>query len=245
MSQPTVLITGASKRIGQAIAIAFAKRGCNLAIHYNHSHLEAEKLQQTILKHYPVKCEIMQGQLGDSETYEMLIQKCASCFGGLDYLVNNASIFFPTPIMQAESDQFDNFIKVNSLAPLKLSLHALPMLKQTKGAIVNLIDIYADAGLTDHTFYVASKACLNELTKALALECAPEVRVNGVSPGAILWPEQENQMTLGQQKILDATATKQLGTPEAIAATVVFLALDAHYITGSTINVDGGRRDYI
>ncbi|WP_185964376.1 SDR family oxidoreductase [Aliikangiella marina] len=246
MSRPTVLITGGSKRIGKATAIAFASRGCNIALHYNHSRQSAERVQEEISHNFSVTCTIHQGELNNYQpATEKLISECLSQHGRLDYLINNASIFYPTPMREAKPAQLDSFLKVNCLAAKHLAELAWPSLQKAQGAIVNLIDIYADAGLAEHTLYTASKACLKSLTQELALVMAPWIRVNGVSPGAILWPEQQSHVGEEQLKILASTSLKKLGTAEAIAETVVFLAMRAHYITGSVINVDGGRRDFI
>lgn len=245
MSRPTVLITGAAKRIGQAVALAFAERGFDLAIHYNHSRIEAEKVQSKISQRSNCRCELLQGKLDQPDTPQQLVAQCIEKFGRLDQLVNNASIFFPTPVDEADETQLNQFMQINCFAPKQLALQAFPFLQKANGSIVNLIDIYAEAGLTEHSLYVASKSSLKALTQEMAIEFAPIVRVNGVSPGAILWPEHDNEESDSQKAILDATATKSLGTPESIAATVIFLALSANYITGNVIKVDGGRRDYI
>lgn len=246
--KPTVLITGAAKRLGRATALAFAKQGFNIAIHFNHSEIEAKKLQQKIEKQHPVECATFQSDLTENKTAEKLIDACISYFGQLDHLINNASIFYPTPFLMTENEHITDFINVNCITPTNLAYCAYPYLKKTKGSIVNLIDIYADAGLLEHTPYVAAKSAFKAATQSQALEFAPDVRVNGVSPGAIMWPDQSVKSAeeeLKQKEILERTSLKTLGDPKDIAATVCFLALQAHYTTGSVIRVDGGRRDFI
>ena len=251
--QPTVLITGAAKRIGKATAEAFAKRGCNLLLHYNHSQQNAESLKLALVETYQVECQIYKAELDRRDAIASIIEFCIAQFDRLDYLVNNASLFYPTPFETVANSQIDQLLQVNSFAPRLLAKHCAPLLKQNSGAIVNLIDIYADAGLDQHTAYVTSKSLLKGITQDLAHELAPEVRVNGVSPGAILWPDATStqgsngdaEADQKQSQILEQSAMKRLGSPQAIAATIAYLALDANYTTGSVINVDGGRRDYI
>lgn len=246
----TILITGAAKRIGQATALAFARKGCNLVIHYNQSQQQAQLVQQQINHINPHSCELVQADLSDSSQYQQIIDRALDRYGRLDHLVNNASVFFPTPILQARESQFEEIYKTNFFAPKQLAEYSAPFLKAQRGSIINLIDIYADAGLSEHSIYVASKNALKQLTQMHALKFAPFIRVNGVSPGAILWPD-ENQTIMAKSddeakaSILAHSALKRLGQASNIASTIVYLALEAHYTTGDTINVDGGRRDYI
>lgn len=246
----TILITGAAKRLGQATAITFAHKGCNLVIHYNQSKQQAQLLQQKIHQINPDSCEIVQADLSSKTQYQQVVECALDRFGRLDHLINNASVFFPTPILQSSEEDFSGIWKTNFLAPKQLAEYAAPFLKKCRGSIVNLIDIYAVAGLSEHSLYVASKAALREITQMHALKFAPHIRVNGVAPGAILWPDEnadliENSDDTGKAQILAHSALKRLGQASNIAATIVYLALQAHYTTGEIINVDGGRRDYI
>lgn len=269
MKRPTVLITGAAKRLGRATACAFVQRGCNVMLHYNHSIQAAESLQFELLSIYPKCCQIIQAELNHQDSLVKIVEDTLTHFGRLDHLVNNASIFYPTTFypttLQNDTEiHLSSFLQTNYVAPKKLALLAEPYIAKTKGSIVNLIDIYADAGLSEHTAYVASKSALKATTQEQAKQFSPKVRVNGISPGAILWPDATNfsdeklaessisvqtQQSLPSENkkdnILNNTALKRLGHPENIAATAVYLALDACYTTGSVINVDGGRRDYI
>jgi pteridine reductase len=255
MLRPTVMITGAARRLGAATALAFAQRGCNLAIHYHGSAKEAQLLQQS-LEHLSVDCLLMSADLRVVNDVAGLVHACIDRFGQLDHQVNNASVFFPTPLETTSLNELLDTLQVNYMAPKMLMESAREFLANTDGSITNLIDIYADAGLANHEFYVASKAALKALTLQQAKFLAPKIRVNGVSPGAILWPDSPNdnsqandtsvnEADLQRQTILEHSALKRLGQPASIAATIVYLALDAKYTTGSIIRVDGGRRDYI
>ena len=258
MSRPTVIITGAAKRLGKAIALAFANRGCDLVIHYNQSDCQAQSLEQQLSQIAPKNSYLLfKGDLSIPDTLTKLIETTISRFGRIDHLINNASIFYPTPVDECISNDISHFLQINYDVPTRLAKLASPFIKTNQGSIVNLVDIYADAGLKNHTAYVAAKSALKAATQTQALEFAPSMRVNGVSPGAILWPDEETvpcdekkqsqliNQDAHQRAILDKSALKRLGQPVNIAATVCFLALDATYTTGSVIRVDGGRRDYI
>lgn len=253
-STPVAFVTGASLRLGRAIAEELHRRGCKLVLHYNRSADDAQALARKLNTQRPDSCHLIQADLSKPEQLKNLIDNLINIYARLDFLINNASIFYPTPIEDLNEQDFLRFNRINCLAAINLSKQAFPYLAQTQGAIVNMIDIYAEAGHEQHTAYVASKAALAESIKQLAFEFAPKVRVNGVSPGAILWPEindSENSTndlqpsdTLKAQ-IIENTALKRLGEPDNIAKTVAYLAMDATYSTGSVIKVDGGRRLYI
>ncbi len=250
MNRPTVLITGSAARLGKATAQEFFTQGCNLVLHYNQSHQSAKALYDYFNQQRANSCQIFQADFSQADQCTALISHCIDSFGRLDHLINNASIFYPTPMMDTSSSLLANFVTTNWVTPVKLIRAAANSLKAANGSVVNLIDIYAKAGLAEHTCYVAAKAGLEEASKQLAIELAPRVRVNCVSPGAILWPHPEQQTNSPeekqkQQSIIDNTALKNLGQADNISRTVCFLSLKAHYTTGSTINVDGGRRDYI
>jgi len=252
MTRPTVLITGAALRLGQAIAEKLFERGCNLVLHYNQSADAAKALAQGFNDSRADSCASIKADLEQPAESSRIIQFCLQRFGRLNHLINNASIFYPSPIDQAAASNLTQFLRVNCGAPVALARSAAQALAKQRGSIVNLLDIYADAGLANHSFYVASKAALQSATRQLALELAPEIRVNAVSPGAILWPSLEGTelSTTGsaQQKknaIIENSALKKIGSPSDIAETTAFLALDASYSTGSVIRVDGGRRFYI
>ncbi|MGX5202846.1 SDR family oxidoreductase [Aliikangiella sp. IMCC44632] len=255
--RPCFIISGAAKRIGKATAIQLVKAGCNIVLHYHHSAQAAVEVKEQLNLISANSCALIKADLNDFATHPEIIQCALQHFGRLDGLVNNASLFYPTPLVNLNHEQAEvvpepadllQQLRLNWRAPLNLAYLTSQSITQETGAIVNLVDIYAQAGLTQHTIYVASKAALRASTRSLALQLAPKIRVNGVAPGAILWPEQNstNQIEQTQQnQILDHSALKQLGTPQHIAATIEFLLLQGHYITGQTISVDGGRKDYI
>lgn len=212
----------------------------NISLHYRGSHEEAEKLADEFNSIRENSCVAHRLDLHKTAELPELIDACTRHWGQLDLLVNNASSFYPTHIGKMTEQHWDDLMGSNLKAPLFLSQAAIPALKQTQGSIVNIVDIHAEKPMKNHTMYCAAKAGLAMVTKSLAKELGPEIRVNGVAPGAIMWPENELDAET-QDEILNRTALKRSGLPEDIAATVLFLARDAHYITGQIIPVDGGR----
>ena len=183
---------------------------------------------------------MIQGDLNDETIYNNLIEQAFKCWNRLDVLVNNASSFYPTPVGSITMDDWHNLINSNMKAPLFLAQAAAPYLKQTQGNIINMLDVHAQRPMKEHPVYCAAKAGLAMLTMSLAKELGPNIRVNGVAPGAILWPD--NEMPEHTKKlILERTSLKKAGDPIDIAKTILFLVRDAHYITGQIIAVDGGR----
>lgn len=249
---PVALITGAAQRIGKAIAQALHQRGVKVAIHCRDSKELAEQLAAQFNQTRGDSAEVFESDLTKTHLSNQLIKQVVKRFGRLDYLVNNASIFYPTPIEQTNDTthlSYQKFLQVNFFTPVNLLKAAYPYLKVNQGSALNLIDIYAKAGLEKHTEYVASKQALHEATKQLALEFSPEVRVNGISPGAILWPDNQantcESSRAQQNRIITNTALQRIGQASDISATAVYLLLDASYTTGCTIAVDGGRQLYI
>jgi pteridine reductase len=240
LQNKTALITGASRRIGAVIARTLHSAGMNITLHYRGSKEEAEKLANELNKIRENSCIAIRLDLHDTAALPDLIEQSQQHWGQLDVLVNNASSFYPTHIGKMTEQHWDDLMGSNLKAPLFLSQAATPYLKQSNGCIVNIVDVHADKPMKSHTIYCAAKAGLAMMTKSLAKELGPEIRVNGVAPGAIMWPENELDNTV-QDDILDRTALKRSGMPEDIAAAVLFLARDAHYITGQIIPVDGGR----
>lgn len=240
------LITGAAHRLGRQIAIELHGRNIDIAIHCNHSLDVARQLCQYLNNLRQKSATVIQYDLQASDAAQKIITKTTNHFHQLDYIVNNASTFYPTPILKTNSASLESILRINAFQPIKLLLAAHPYLKARKGAVVNLLDIYAKRGLANHCDYVTSKAILLEATHILSHHFAPDVRINGVSPGAILWPDKiTGQNPLEQQTIVDNSALKRLGKASDISQTVAYLLLDATYSTGSVINVDGGRRLYI
>jgi len=238
------LVTGASHRLGKSIAIELHNKSIDIAVHCGKS-LDAANLlcEQLNTKRNNSAC-VFQYDLTKPDTTNTLIDKVMGHFNRLDYIVNNASIFYPTPFLETADSELNQFLKINFIQPVRLFKAAFPYLKKNQGSAVNIIDIYAESGLAEHCDYVASKTALLEATKQLALDFAPNVRVNAVSPGAILWPE--NIIDDKKQKsIIENTALKRQGSPDDISKTVAYLLVDAIYTTGSLISVDGGRMLYI
>ncbi len=234
------LITGAAHRIGAAIARMLHAQGMDLLIHYRNSAGNAERLRNELEIDRADSVLLVQADLHAPESYPKLIESALTFRGRLDLLVNNASSFYPTPLEEVSIEQWDDLIGSNLKAPFFLSQAAAPALRQHQGAIVNLIDIHAERPLKGYPIYSVAKAGNAMLVKSLARELGPDIRVNGIAPGAILWPEQ-GLSEKEQETILERTALKRPGTPEDIARTLLFLLRDAPYITGQIIAVDGGR----
>jgi pteridine reductase len=240
MTAQIALITGAAKRIGAAIAYTLHQRGFNLILHYRASHQEAQALQAQLEAVRPNSVRLMQADLRDTAVLQTLVDEAAHTWGGLDALINNASDFYPTPVGEISEQDWDQLLGSNLKAPLFLSQAATPYLRIRHGCIVNLVDIHAQRPMPRHTVYNIAKAGLAMLTHSLAWELGPDVRVNGIAPGAILWPQQGMSAT-DKQNILARTALKRAGSPQDIARSVAFLVCDAPYITGHILPVDGGR----
>ena len=242
MSQtaPVALITGSARRIGAAVARRLHAEGYDLALHYRTSTTDMQALVAELESVRAGSVLALQADLSEFDRLPELVAHAVGRFGRLDALVNNASSFQPTPIGTTTPRQWDDLFASNARAPFFLAQAAAPHLKATRGAIVNLVDIYAERPLAGHTVYCMAKAALLMATKSLALELAPDVRVNAVAPGAILWAENETSETK-QQAMLARTPLARTGTPEEIAEAVRWLLRDATYITGQVIRVDGGR----
>ena len=234
------LITGAAKRIGAAIACALHEAGAGVAIHYRGSAAAAEALASELNAARPGSCFTLQADLNDTSQLAGLVDAVVSRTGTLDILINNASSFYPTPMGSITDAQWDDLVGSNLKAPLFLSQAALPHLRKAQGVIVNIVDIHAQRPLRDHPVYGPAKAGLAMLTRSLAKDLGPDIRVNGVAPGAILWPD-DGMGDQTKQSIIRQIALKRAGEPGDIARTVVFLVRDAPYITGQIIAVDGGR----
>jgi pteridine reductase len=235
------LITGGAKRVGAAICRRLHAAGANLMLHYRTSAGEARLLQAELNHTRPDSVSLIQADLLDLHKLAAVVEQTLQAFGRLDALVNNASSFFPTTVGEITETQWNDLIGTNLQVPLFLAQAAAPALKKAQGAIVNLSDIHAERPLKNYVVYSIAKAGLEGLTRSLARELAPEVRVNAVAPGPILWPDDESFDELSRQRIISHTPLKREGTPDDIARAVQFLLADANYITGETINVDGGR----
>jgi pteridine reductase len=234
------LITGAGKRVGAAIARALHGAGAGVAIHYRASGQPAEALAAELNALRPGSAITVAGNLLDTAALPGIVDAMVAKTGRLDILVNNASSFYPTALGTITEAQWDDLMGTNLKAPLFLAQAALPRLRESRGVIINLVDIHAIRPLRDHPVYGAAKAGLAFITKALARDLAPDIRVNGVAPGAVLWPDEGASEKL-KETVLRQVPLGRAGEPGDIATCVLFLVRDAPYITGQIIAVDGGR----
>ena len=242
MQDKVVLITGGAKRVGAAICRRLHGAGAKLMLHYRASAGEARLLQAELNGVRADSVALIQADLLDLAKLPSLVDQTVMRFGRLDALVNNASSFFSTPMGEIQPAQWDDLMGTNVRAPLFLSQAAAAPLKKTQGSIVNISDIHAERPLRNYVVYSIAKSALTGLTRSLARELAPDVRVNAIAPGPILWPEgDESFHEVSRQRIISHTPLKREGTPDDIARAVHFLIADAPYVTGETLNVDGGR----
>ncbi len=236
--QPVALVTGSARRIGATIVRTLHADGMRVIIHYRGSQQEAQALATELNQIRPDSAHLLQADLDEPDAVRALAADAISAFGRLDLLVNNASSFYPTPVDTASDDDWTRLVHSNLRAPFILSQSLAPALRAQQGSIINIVDVYAEKPLSQHTLYCMAKAGLAMMTKSLARELGPDIRVNGVSPGPILWPESGQ---MNQDAITDATALKRCGAPEDIASAVAWLARDAGFVTGQILAVDGGR----
>lgn len=239
-SAKVALVTGAAKRVGADIVRTLHAAGFNIALHYRGSVDEATALKHELELIRANSVALFQSDLNRLSEIANLAQEVLTHFGRLDALVNNASSFYPTPLGEISIDQIQDLFASNAFAPLLLAQAAAPALRQAQGAIVNIVDIYADRPLPRYAPYCMAKAALVAATYALARELGPDVRVNGIAPGNIIWSTNMEKAET-PQIVLERTALKRQGGPLDIAATVKFLVSDAPYITGQILRVDGGR----
>jgi pteridine reductase len=240
MSNKVALITGAAHRIGATVARTLHAEGMNIIIHYRGSREGAQALQKELNGIRPESVVLVQADLLETKKLTSLAKEAHKAWGRLDVLINNASTFYPTPVGKIDEKQWDDLMGSNLKAPLFLSQAVAPHLKASRGCIVNIVDIHADRPLKNYPVYSMAKAGLAMLTKSLAGELGPEVRVNAVAPGAILWPEHDmDEVT--KQRIISRTFLKRQGEPTDIAKAIRFLVLDAPYVSGQILAVDGGR----
>ena len=235
-----VLVTGAARRIGAAIVTRLHAKGADVAIHYRSSSQDAENLAGRLNSERTDSAATFRADLLDMEQISPLIEEVRAWRGRLDALVNNASTFYPTPVGSITEDHWLDLMGSNLKAPLFLSQAAAPELAKHNGAIVNIVDIHSQRPLRNHAVYGPAKAGLAMLTRSLAKDLAPQIRVNGVSPGAILWPE-DGMSDAAQHSILRQVPLQRPGEPDDIAGCVSYLLCDAGYVTGQIIAVDGGR----
>ncbi|WP_424682025.1 pteridine reductase [Frateuria sp. YIM B11624] len=237
---PVALVTGAARRVGATIARTLHAAGYDLALHYRHSAGDADALIAELERVRPGSTLGVQADLADLAQLPALVEQVTVRFGRLDALVNNASAFHPTPIGSATPAQWNELFASNAQAPFFLVQAACPALRESRGAVVNLVDIYAERALPEHPIYVMAKAALAAMTRTLAQDLAPEVRINGVAPGAVMWPA-EGKDYADREALLARTPLQRAGTPEDVASAVLWLLRDAPFVTGQIIRVDGGR----
>jgi pteridine reductase len=237
----SILVTGAAKRVGAAIARRLHRAGASLTLHYNASEREAHALQSELNLQRAQSVMLVQADLLDTAGVAEIVKTCVDHFGSLDALVNNASAFYPTPVGKISAADWDKLIGANLKAPLFLIQAAAPHLKKSAGCIVNITDIHAERPLKNYVVYSIAKAGLAGLTRSLARELAPEVRVNGVAPGPIAWPEDGSFDEVTRQRVISHTLLRRMGEPDDIARAVYYLIAEAPYVTGQIIAVDGGR----
>ncbi|HXF67378.1 MAG TPA: pteridine reductase [Burkholderiales bacterium] len=238
----TVLVTGGARRIGAAICRRLHAAGANVLIHYRSSALEARALQEELNARRANSAAPAQADLLKTGAAAQLVRAALERFGRLDALVNNASSFYPTAIGEITEQAWEDVVGTNLKAPLFLAQAAAAELRKNHGSIVNIVDIHAALPMKNHAVYTAAKGGLAALTRALARDLGPEVRVNGVAPGTILWPENETwRDEVARQRIISQTVLKRIGEPEDIAEAVEFLIAGAPYVTGQILAVDGGR----
>jgi pteridine reductase len=240
MMKKNILITGAAKRIGAVCARRLHREGCHIILHYKSSERDAFELCSELNRLRPASADVLQADLLDTRHLLEVADDAQKISGGIDVLINNASAFYPTPFGKVTEAQWDELFGSNLKAPFFLAQVFSDTLKARKGCIVNIVDIHAERGLPDFPAYSIAKAGLVAMTRVLAKEMGPEVRVNGVAPGAIIWPEHGLSVE-GKTEILQRVALKRSGEPDDIAKAVLFLIKDADYITGQIFTVDGGR----
>jgi pteridine reductase len=241
MNGKVILVTGGAKRVGAAIVRLLHGEGANVMIHYRASAADAKALKDSLNLLRANSAAAVQADLLETETLPSLILQTLDTFGRLDALVNCASTFYPTTLAEASETNWIELIGSNLKAPLFLSQAAAPHLRATRGAIINITDIHAERPLKGYLVYNVAKAGLRGLTHALARELAPEVRVNAVAPGAIMWPDDGQFNDVEREAIINHAPLKREGSPDDIARAVKYFLMDAPYVTGQTINVDGGR----
>jgi len=239
MKDKVVLVTGAAHRLGATIVRRLHEQGAITVLHYRASFQAAKKLADELNARRQHSVMLVCADLSQEQSYIAMIDEVVSQYGRLDAIVNNASSFYPTLIGEVGMAQWDDLMASNLKAPFFLSQAAAPHLQKAYGSIVNIVDIHAEKPLKGHSVYCMAKAGLVMMTKSLAKELGPEVRVNAVAPGAIMWPEAMHSEL--KAEILARTVLKRKGEPDDIASTVLFLLKEATYVTGQILAVDGGR----
>ncbi len=240
LTNKVVLITGAARRLGAAMADHLHADGANVIIHYRHSSTDADALSNGLNERRAESSVTIQADLSNPDDILRLAESATAAFGQIDFLINNASSFYPTPVGTVTHEQWDDLMSTNLRAPFFLAQALSQELRSRQGAILNMVDIYATRPLEEHPVYCAAKAGLAMMTMSLAKELGPEVRVNGIAPGPVMWPEN-GQSQARKASIIDSTLLKRSGNPDDIVRAALFLLRDATFTTGQILPVDGGR----
>jgi len=240
LSDKTILVTGAARRIGAAMVRAFHERGARLVLHFRNSRAQAEALASELNQLRQGSVVALQADLLDGAQLAQLASRTLEAFGHLDVLINNASSFYPTPLGSISAENWNDLVGSNLMAPMFLSQALAPALSRRDGLILNMVDIHARRPMRQHTVYCVAKAGLAMLTLSLAKELGPGVRVNAIAPGAILWPDAE-MPTSTRDKILSEIVLGRAGSPDDIVSAAMYFMVQAPYVTGQTLAIDGGR----
>tara|TARA_B100001057_G_scaffold92461_1_gene88735 strand:+ start:1270 stop:2001 length:732 start_codon:yes stop_codon:yes gene_type:complete len=240
MTNKFIFLTGGAKRIGKTTCKHFHEEGFNIIFHYNSSETEAIAIMNSLNDVRKDSCFILQADFNNKDSVDKLTKGVSEITETLDILINNASSFYPTPIEKASMDEWNDLIATNASTPLFLTQALLPFLKKGKGCVINISDTLAPSGIKNFSLYAGAKSALEGITKSLAKELAPDIRVNAISPGAILWPEDEDLSEEQQKERLKKVPLGRIGNPKDISSVALFLS-EAKYITGQVIKVDGGR----
>lgn len=243
-AKKNILITGAAKRVGAYCVRYLHAHGCNIILHYRASAAAAQELANELNAQRADSVRLCQADLHNAQEQQALVEVAKQAWGGIDVLINNASAFYATDMKEVTEAQWDDLLGSNLKSPFFLIQALTPTLKQRQGCVVNIVDIHAERGLEGFPVYSIAKAGLAALTKILAKELAPQIRVNAVAPGAILWPEQDEMNQVQKQEIEAKVALQRSGCPDDIAKAISYLIYDAHYMTGQVLVIDGGRTLY-
>ena len=240
MNEKFALITGGAKRIGETTSRYLHEKGFNIILHYNNSEAEAENIGEELNRIRKNSCSTVKANFNSEASINKVVAKLNQITKSLDVLVNNASSFYSTPIDKASLKEWKDLTDTNVTTPLFLIQALAPHLKEAKGCVVNISDTLVKNGIKEYSLYSGAKSALESITKSLAKELAPEVRINGIAPGAILWPDDKDLSDEEKSSVLNKVALGRIGRPEDVASTIFFLT-QSKYITGQIINVDGGR----